>query len=166
MAQSSRTMSEKTADTAEDAADNMADLGRRAGDKGVNVARETIDKGQELARTSLRAVEKTSGAVGEISRTVAKRSAEGTAEFGQALTDLFKEQTQHGAETLTALSHAVDWEQVVKAVDWKQVAQIQTDYLRVSLERMAHLTQRYFEIGQAVMSSTTSVVANQAKTAA
>ena len=40
---------------------------------------------------------------------------------------------------MSALTGAVDWEQVARAVDWKQVVEIQTGYLRVSMERMAQL---------------------------
>ena len=39
------------------------------------------------------------------------------------------------------------------AVDWGQVIQIQGEYLRASLARTARLTQRYLELGQAVMTS-------------
>ena len=58
-----------------------------------------------MARNSLRTMEKTADAVervnkGEVSRTVAQRSAEGTAEFGQTFSEVFKGQTQHNVETL------------------------------------------------------------------
>ena len=166
MAQTAKTESEKTVGTTKDAASNVSDLGKRVSDKTIDATRETMDKGEDMARNSLRTMEKTADAVGEVSRTVAKRSAEGTAEFGQAFTGVFKDQTQHNVETLNALSDAVDWEQVVKAVDWKQVTQIQMAYVRASMERMAHLTQRYFELSQTAMSATTSVLANRAKRAA
>src|SRR6478735_7294669 len=152
MAQTAKTESEKTVDTVKDAASNVSDLGKRASDKTIDATRETMDKGEDMARNSLRTMEKTADAVGEVSRTVAQRSAEGTAEFGQTFSEVFKGQTQHNVETLNALSDAVDWEQVVKAVDWKQVTQIQMAYLRVTMERMAHLTQRYFELSQTVVS--------------
>ena len=157
MAQTAKAELEKSADTAKDAASNVSDLGKRASDKTIDATRETMDKGEDMARNSLRTMEKTADAVGEVSRTVAQRSAEGTAEFGQTFSEVFKGQTQHNVETLNALSDAVDWE---------QVTQIQMAYLRVSMERMAHLTQRYFELSQTVVSSTSSVLANRAKRAA
>lgn len=166
MAQTAKTESEKTVDTAKDAASSVSDLGKRASDKTIDAARETMDKSEDMARNSLRTIGKTANAVGEVTRTVAQRSAQGTTEFGQTFTGLFKDQTQHHVETLNALSDAVDWDQVVKAVDWKQVTQIQIAYLRGSMERMAHLTQRYFELSQSVMNSTASVMANQARRAA
>ena len=105
-------------------------------------------------------------AAGEVGRAAVQRSAEGTAELSQAFAGLVKEQTKHNVEALTALSRAVDWEQVAKAVDWKQIVEIQLGLMRMSMERMAQLTQRYLEVRQSVMSSATSIAANRAKTAA
>jgi hypothetical protein len=53
-----------------------------------------------------------------------------------------------------------------KAVDWDRVVHIHTEYLRVSLERTARLTQRYFEVSQAVLLSATSTVQRQLDKAA
>lgn len=166
MAQTAKPEADKAVNTAKEATDNVADLGKRTADKAADVTRETVDKAEDLARGGLRTVERTVGAAREVERAVTQRSAEGTAELGQVLTGLFKEQAQHNVETLSAFAGAVDWQQVARAVDWKQVTQIQTDYLRVSMERLAHLTQRYLEINQAVLATATSAALRQANKAA
>ncbi|HEX6014446.1 MAG TPA: hypothetical protein VFY87_22145 [Geminicoccaceae bacterium] len=67
-----------------------------------------------------------------------------TTGFSRGFIDLANEQTRHNFATLKAFTDAVDWGQVI---------QIQGEYLRASLERTARLTQRYLELGQAVMTS-------------
>lgn len=166
MAQTAKPEADKAVNTAKDATDNVADLGKRAADKAADVTRETADRAEDLARGGLRTVERTVGAAREVERAVTRRSTEGTAELGQVLTGLIKEQAQHNVETLSALTDAVDWEQVARAVDWKQVTQIQIGYLRVSMERLAQLTQRYLEINQAVLATATAAALRQASKAA
>ena len=96
---------------------------------------------------------------------MARRSAEGTAELGRALVDLADAADPPEPRDAEGPHRAVDWDQVAKAVDWDRVFQIQSEYLRVSLERAAQLTQRYLEVSQAVV--TGGVVAQrQAKKAA
>ena len=162
MVQIAKSETEKVVDTA----DGIATLSKRATDKATDVTRETVDKAEEMTRGGLHAMERTAGAALEVERAIARRSAEGTAEIGQVFTGLFKEQAQHNVDTMSALTGAVDWEQVAKAVDWKQVVEIQTRYLRVSMERMAQLTQRYFEVSQAVVATATSTALRQANKAA
>ena len=162
MVQIAKSETEKVVATA----GNIAALGKRATDKATDVTRETVDEAEEMTRGGLRAMERTAGAALEVERAVARRSAEGTAEIDQVFTGLFKEQARHNVETLSALNHAVDWEQVIKAFDWKQVVQIQAAYLRGSMERMAQLTQRCLEINQAVLTTATSSVLRQANKAA
>jgi hypothetical protein len=105
-------------------------------------------------------------AAAEREREAASRSAEGTAELGQALVDLVGQQTRQNLETLKALNEAIAWDQVAKAVDWDRVFQIQGEYLRVSLERAARLTQRYLEFSQAVVTQVASVAQRETKKAA
>ena len=115
---------------------------------GVKVARDTTTAGAETAakataeaaRSGLQVVRRTADAAGEATR----RSAEGTAELGQALTELVQEQIRHNVVTLTALS---------KAVDWEQLFRIQGEFLRTSLERLAGLNRRYLEASQAVFTA-------------
>jgi hypothetical protein len=95
--------------------------------------------------------------VDEAQRAVAQRSAESTTKLGRMFVDLANKQTRHNLETLRALTNTVNWDRVF---------QIQSEYLRVSLARTARLTQGYFELGQAVMTSAVSDAQHQAKKAA
>jgi hypothetical protein len=126
--------------------------------------------GAETAETAgesgLRVVRRAADAVAETERAVAQRATDGTAELGRVLVDLTVAQTRHNLETLNALSAVVDWDQVVKAVDWDRAFQIQSDYLRTSLERAAQLTQRYLEVTQTVVTAAASTVQREAKKAA
>jgi hypothetical protein len=102
-------------------------------------------------------VQRTTDALGEVQREVAQRSAEHTAELGRVFVNLLQEQTQHNLKTFAALTSAVDWDQVTR---------IQSEYLRVSLERTAQLAQRYFEVTQAVADATADAAKRQARKAA
>jgi hypothetical protein len=155
MAQIAKVEAEKAADTAKNVTDNIAELGNHA----TNQAADMAHRGVQMVR-------KAAGTVGEVERVAARRSAEGTAELGRALVELVNAQTRHNLETLTALSQAVDWDQVAKAVDWDRVFQIQSAYLRVSLGRAAQLTRRYVEIFQAVTVSAADTAKRQASQAA
>jgi hypothetical protein len=88
------------------------------------------------------------------------------AELGRALVDLTVAQTRQNLETWTALTGAVDWEQVAKAVDWDRVFQIQSEFLRVSLERTVQLTQHCLEVTQTVVTTAASAAQCQAEPAA
>jgi hypothetical protein len=74
--------------------------------------------------------------------------------------------TRHNLETLTVLSHAVDWDRVAKAVDWDRVVEIQNEFVRASLERAPQLTRRYLEVAQAVTVAAVNTAQRQAKKAA
>ena len=89
-------------------------------------------------------MQQTAGAALEVERAVARRSAEGATEVGQAFAELVKEQAQSNVEAFQALTRAVDWDQVVR---------IQGELLRASFERAAAFTRRYFEVVQAVTAS-------------
>ena len=101
-----------------------------------------------------------------VAREVAHQSAEGTAELGRVLVDLTVAQTRQNLETLQALTGAVDWERVAKAVDWDRLFQVQSEFLRVSFERIARLTQSYLEVSQAVVTAAADVAQDQALKAA
>jgi hypothetical protein len=88
---------------------------------------------------------------------VARRSAEGASEVGQAFAELVKEQAQNNVEAFRALSRAVDRE---------QVSRVQSELLRASFERAAEFTRRYLEVVQAVMASAVSATKEQARKAA
>jgi hypothetical protein len=166
MAQIANTGAEKAADTAKTTTDNLAEVGKRTADQTAEVTREAAERGENVARRGVQVVRRTVDAAAEVEGAVAYRSAEGASELGQVLVDLLNQQTRHNLETLTALGSAVDWERVAKAVDWDRVVEIQSAYLRVSFERAAQLTQRYFEVVQAVTLAAADAAQRQAKKAA
>jgi len=154
------------ADQAKHAADNVAELGKRGVDQAADVAREAADRTEETVRRGVQVAQRTTGAMSHVQREVAQRTNEGAAELGRALVELANEQTRHNLETFSALTQAVDWDRVSKAVDWDRVVKIQSEFVRVSLERAAQLTQRYLEVSQAVVTSAVSVAKQEAKKAA
>ena len=161
MAQIAKPAAEKAAATTKDAANNVTDHGQHATDKAAELTRETVAKSKDTARGGLSAVQRTAGTALEAERAVVRRSAEGTAELGQALTDLLKEQTQQNLKTMMALTGAVDWDQVARAIDWEQVLRIQSEYLRDSLERMGRIKQCYLEVSQAVLTTSMTTAVRQ-----
>ena len=146
--------------------ERVAEQGRRAADQAGEAAREATGHSEDAARESLHLVQRAASAAGEVQREVAHRSAEETAALGRALVDLTVAQTRQNLETISALTQAVDWDQVAKAVDWERVLRIHSEHLRASLERAAELTGRYLELSQAVLSATASATQRQAKKAA
>jgi hypothetical protein len=142
MAQVAKSEIEKTVIVAKDATDKAADITREVAGNGEDVAR----RGFEIVQQTL-----------EVAPVVARRSAEGTAEFGQVFAELANEQSRHSMELFKALTGTVDWD---------KVAQIHSEFLRASLERAAQLTQRYFEVVQAVLTTTASAAKEEAKKAA
>jgi hypothetical protein len=158
MAQIARTGADKAADTTKNTTDNVTELRQRAADQGADVVHEAAERAEDVAHRGARTLQRIAGAVGE-----AQPSAKGTTGFGRGFIDLANEQVRDNLATLKALSGTVDWGRAAKAVDWNQVVQIQGAYLRASLERTARLTQRYLELGQAVMTSAVSAAQRQAR---
>jgi hypothetical protein len=93
----------------------------------------------------------------EAQRETARQSAEGTAEFGRLWLELLGDQTRHNLAIVTALS---------KAVDWEEVARTQSEYMSASLERMNQLNRRYLEIVRTVMAASVPITQDQDKRAA
>jgi phasin protein len=139
------------------ATDNVAELGKRTADKGADVAREAIDRTENTARRGFEVAQRTAGAALGVERAVARRSAEGASEVGQAFAELVKEQARNNVEAFRALSRAVDRE---------QVSRVQSELLRASFERAAEFTRRYLEVVQAVVASAVSTTKEQARKAA
>src|SRR3954470_16497646 len=160
MAQVAKPRHDQAVEQTKETAERLADQGRQAGGE---VAREVTDKGADAARHALDVVQRTAGAAGEVQREVARRSAEETAALGRTLVDLSVAQTRESLETLSKLTDAVDWDQVAKAVDWDRAFQIQSGYLRASLERAAEFARRYLELSQTVLTATASAAQRQAK---
>ena len=117
-----------------------------------------------MAQTARNEAEKATDHVAEFGKrtadnavNVTRDTAKGATEVSQMYVELAKEQTRQGIETFQALT---------RTVDWNEVAQIQGEFLRVSLERAAQLTQRYLEVTQAVIAAAASTAKDQAKKAA
>ena len=114
----------------------------------TDTIRDTSDNlAQDAARGVLQAMQKTAEAV-------THWPAEGSAELGQALVDLLKEQNQHNLETLAVLT---------KAVDLGRIFEIQGEFLRGSLERVEQLTQAYFEVTQRVITAPADTVKERSR---
>jgi hypothetical protein len=161
MAQIAKTEAKKAPDTAKGGTVNVTELRQRAADQGADVVHEAAERAEGMAHRGARTLQRMARAVGEV-----QPAAKGTTGFGRGFIDLANEQTRHNLATLKALTGTVDWDRAAKAVDWDQVFQIQGEHLRASLERTARLTQRYLELGQAVMTSAASAAQRQAKKAA
>jgi hypothetical protein len=166
MAQTAKSGAEKAMDNAKDATENVAEQGKHATDQAADLTREATDRAVDVTHRGFQVVERAVGAAAEVERAVARRSAEGTAELGRALVELVGEQTRQNLETLKALNEAVAWDRAAKAVDWDRVLRIQSEYLRVSLERAAQFTQRYLEVSQTVATAAASAARREAKNAA
>lgn len=171
MAQIAKTGAEKapttnTASPAKPATDNVAELRRRAVDQAAEATRGTAERVENTARHGAETFQRAAGAAGEAQRELMQLSATGTTELGRMFVELASEQARQNFEMLKALTGAVDWNRFAKAVDWDQVRQIQSAYLRASVDRTARLTRRYLEVNQAVMTSAASATQRQAKKAA
>jgi phasin family protein len=127
----------------------MARTARTEADEAIGVTENVTDKVTSITRD-------VTGTVFEKGRAAAGRSTEVAAELGQVFANLVNEQAKHNVEVLRTLTQAANWGEVVK---------IQNDYVRTSIERAVQFTRRYFEVAQAVMSSTTSVVQDRAQKA-
>jgi hypothetical protein len=150
-------MAQTARNEAEKATDNLAELGRRTADQAVDATREATDKAGDTARRGHQAVQKTAGAAIEVERAVTRESAEGATRLGRVFADTLKEQGEHNVEVLKALT---------RTVDWNGVAQLQSAFLRASMDRAARLAGGYFEVVQAVMASAASATKQQARKAA
>ena len=149
-----------------DVTDKVTEVGKRAVEQTAEVTRELTDRTGDMVQQGLQVVQGTADAVRELPRKVALKSTEGTAEIGRTLLGLTHEQTRQNLDMMWALTAAVDWNKAVKAVDWDRVIQLQSEFLRASLDRSAQLTQRYLEVTQTVMTATASAARQQARKAA
>jgi Helix-hairpin-helix motif len=82
--------------------------------------------------------------MGEVQRAVVQQLAVSTSELSQILMDVVKEQNRHNLETLSALTQTVRWDEIL---------QVQSAFLRVSLERLAAFGRCYAEVTQAMLTS-------------
>ena len=87
------------------------------------------------------------------SRKPSRRAGAGMAELNRALLDLLHQQTRDNVQLVQALA---------QPANWGQAAQLQSEFLRASFQRTAQFTQRYVEVGQAVLTSALSTAQRQA----
>jgi competence protein ComEA len=145
-----RESAERTADAAASTMRSTAEVGQGAAKAGAEVA-------STVARDGLQLVQRTAGAMSELQRETTHQSAEGTAELSKLWVELLREQTRQNLAVVTALSKAVNWEEVVRT---------QSEYMSASLERMNQLNSRYLEIVRTVMAASVSITQDQGKRAA
>jgi hypothetical protein len=122
----------------------------RATKEAAQQAQGAAQAGAGAMRSGLQVVQRAADAAGKAQRETAQRSAEGTAELGQALMELVQQQSRQNVQTLTALTRAVRWDEVLQA---------QGEFVRASVERMAQFTQRWLETSRSVIGSATAAAA-------
>ena len=130
-------MPERTAETARSAVRGGAEAAQAT-------VRTSIQAAPRAARRDLPMVQRAADTTGEVQRAMVQQLAASTSELSQILMDVAKEQNRHNLETLTALTRAVRWDEILQA---------QSAFLRVSLERMAEVGRCYAEMTQAVLTS-------------
>jgi DNA-binding FrmR family transcriptional regulator len=131
-----------------EAPERTAETARSAVRGGAEAAQATvktsIKAAPRAARRDLPMVQRAADTTGEVQRAIVQQLAASTSELSQILMDVVKEQNRHNLETLTALTRAVRWDEILQA---------QSAFLRVSLERMAEVGRCYAEMSQAVLTS-------------
>jgi hypothetical protein len=140
-----------------EAVQQAQDAGGSAVRGGAAAAQGAAQAGAGAMRSGLQVVQRAADTAGEVQRETAQRSAEGTAELGQAWMELVQQQSRHNVQTLTALTGAVRWDEVLRA---------QGEFVRASVERMAQFTQRWLETSRSVMSSATAAARDRRDRAA
>jgi hypothetical protein len=128
---------ERTAETAR----SVVHGGAEAAPASVRTSVQVVPR---AARRGLPMVQRAADTTGEVQPAMVHQLAASTSALGQILLDMVKEQNRHNLETLTALTRAVRWDEIL---------QVQSAFPRVSLERMAEVGRCYAEITQAVLTS-------------
>jgi hypothetical protein len=129
---------------AREMADTVGSVGRESTDAAREAAAAGARAATNVARGGLQLLQRTADAVDEVERDVLDRSTQGITQLSELFVDLIGAQSRHNVETLAALTRAVRYDALI---------QIQSDFLRTSLERMAEFSRRYLEMTQQVMSS-------------
>jgi phasin family protein len=128
-------------------AETASSIGRESADTAREVASAGAQAATNVARGGLQLLQRTADAVDEVEREVLDRSTKGVTQLSELFVDLIGAQSRHNVETLAALTRAVRYDALI---------QIQSDFLRASMERMAEFSRRYMEMTQQVMSSATA----------
>ena len=156
MAQIATNTADKATIAARNATANVAEAGKRTSDQTAEVRRETAGQAANAVRDGLRVVRQAADAAAEVEEKTVRHAGAGMAELNRALVDLLQQQTRDNVQLVQALA---------KLAKWRQAAQLQSEFLRASLQRTAQFTQRYVEVGQAVMTSALSTAQSQARKA-
>jgi hypothetical protein len=153
MAQIATNSADKATIAARNATANVAEAGKQTTVKMAEVRRETAGQAPNAVRDGLRVVRQAADAAAEVEQETVRHTGAGMAELSRELVDLLQQQTRDNVQLVQALA---------KLANWGQAAQLQSEFLRASLQRTAQFTQRYVEVGQAVMTSALSTAQRQA----
>jgi phasin family protein len=137
----------ETARVARQVAEDARSIGRESADAAREAASAGAQAATNVARGGLQLLQRTADVVDEAERDVLDRSTKGVTQLSELFVDLIGAQSRHNVETLAALTRAVRYDALI---------QIQSDFLRASMERMAEFSRRYMEMTQQVMSSATA----------
>ena len=149
MAQIARNTADKAATAAKNATANVAEAGKRTSDKTAEAMRETAGQTANAVRDGLRVVRQAA----EAEQETVRHAGAGMAGLNRELLDLLHQQARDNVQLVQALA---------QPAKWGQAAKLQGEFLRASFQRTARFTQRYVEVGQAVVTSALSTVRSQA----
>jgi len=129
---------------AEGSADEAAAAGSAVRNAAEAATRSTAEAGARVtsiaaARSGLETIQRTARTATEAGQETMSRATQGTTDLGQMLTELWKEQTRHNLEAMTAFSRAVNWAEVIR---------VQGQFVRASFERMTQMNRSYLKIVQ------------------
>ena len=156
MAQIAKTEADMAASSAKDAGDKVAELGKQTTAAAAEITRDAASQAEAFARKGLQSVRPTVAAAAEVGQNTARRAQEGMAETNQSLLDVLHEQARHNVRILQTLAQPANWGKAV---------QLQSEFLKASLQRAAQFARRYVEVSQAAMTSALSTARDQASKA-
>ena len=127
------TEADKEAEITRNARTEIAALGKQVSDK-------TASQAENVAHSGFQSVRQAVDAAAEAEQKTARRAGDGVAEINQSLVELLTEQTKHNVQLFQALA---------QPANWGKGPQLQSEFLRTSLQRAAQFTRRYVEVSQA-----------------
>ncbi|MEK0082666.1 helix-hairpin-helix domain-containing protein [Benzoatithermus flavus] len=146
---------------AKKAASEAADVAATTVRAGAETARSAADAGARVTsigvRDSLQTAQRAMEAAGELERRTARAATDSAASFGRSFADLASEQMNENLRVAIELTRARNLGQVVE---------IQSRYLRETLERLMRLGSCYTEMYQKLLSPAAFVTRSRADRAA
>lgn len=152
MAQIAKTEADKAASSAKDAGDKVAELGKQTTAAAAENTRDATSQAETFVRKGLQSVRPAVDTAVEVGQNTARRAQEGMAEVNQSLLELLNEQARHNVQVLQTLA---------QPAKWSKAAELQSEFLRASLQRAAQFAWRYLEVSQAIMSSAQATARGQ-----